>query len=109
MPGPRLEPGVATLGQRIVVLGGEGAVSPQVHSALAAYTAGPVERLDGKDRYETSARVSAATFRPGAPVAFLASGAYPWQRLITHYVRLEDVAGLLADPPVDYLKAAVVP
>ncbi|MGV9192992.1 cell wall-binding repeat-containing protein [Microbacterium sp. MC2] len=60
--------------QRIVVLGGEGAVSPQVHSALAAYTAGPVERLDGKDRYETSARVSAATFRPGAPVAFLASG-----------------------------------
>jgi L-iditol 2-dehydrogenase len=44
-----------------------------------------------------------------AALAFLASGAHPWQRLITHYVRLEDVAGLLADPPVDYLKAAVVP
>jgi L-iditol 2-dehydrogenase len=44
-----------------------------------------------------------------AALAFLASGAFPWQRLITHYVRLEDVAGLLADPPVDYLKAAVVP
>ena len=44
-----------------------------------------------------------------AALAFLASGAYPWQRLITHHVRLEDVAGLLADPPVDYLKAAVVP
>ena len=44
-----------------------------------------------------------------AALAFLASGAYPWQRLITHYVRLEDVAGLLADPPVDYLKAAVIP
>jgi L-iditol 2-dehydrogenase len=42
-------------------------------------------------------------------LAFLASGAYPWQRLITHQVRLEDVAALLADPPVDYLKAAVVP
>jgi len=44
-----------------------------------------------------------------AALAFLASGAYPWQRLITHQVRLEDVAALLADPPVDYLKAAVVP
>ena len=44
-----------------------------------------------------------------AALAFLASGAYPWQRLITHQVRLEDVAALLADPPADYLKAAVVP
>ena len=44
-----------------------------------------------------------------AALAFLASGAYPWQRLITHHVRLEDVPALLADPPVDYLKAAVVP
>ena len=44
-----------------------------------------------------------------AALAFLASGAYPWQRLITHRVRLEDVAALLADPPQDYLKAAVVP
>ena len=44
-----------------------------------------------------------------AALAFLASGAYPWQRLITHFVRLEDVAALLADPPADYLKAAVVP
>ena len=44
-----------------------------------------------------------------AALAFLASGAYPWQRLITHRVRLEDVPGLLADPPQDYLKAAVIP
>ena len=44
-----------------------------------------------------------------AALAFLASGAYPWQRLITHHVRLEDVAALLAVPPADYLKAAVVP
>ena len=34
-----------------------------------------------------------------AALAFLASGAYPWQRLITHHVRLEDVPALLADPP----------
>ena len=44
-----------------------------------------------------------------AALAFLASGAYPWQRLITHRVRLEDVPALLADPPRDYLKAAVIP
>lgn len=44
-----------------------------------------------------------------AALAFLASGAHPWQRLITHRVRLEDVPALLADPPRDYLKAAVLP
>jgi L-iditol 2-dehydrogenase len=44
-----------------------------------------------------------------AALAFLASGAFPWQRLITHRLRLEDVPALLADPPSDYLKAAVVP
>jgi L-iditol 2-dehydrogenase len=44
-----------------------------------------------------------------AALAFLASGAYPWARLITHRVGLEGVAGLLADPPADYLKAAVRP
>jgi L-iditol 2-dehydrogenase len=44
-----------------------------------------------------------------AALAFLASGAYPWERLITHQVGLEGVAALLADPPRDYLKAAVVP
>jgi L-iditol 2-dehydrogenase len=44
-----------------------------------------------------------------AALAFLASGAYPWERLITHRVGLDGVAGLLADPPRDYLKAAVFP
>jgi len=44
-----------------------------------------------------------------AALAFLASGAYPWERLITHRVGLGGVAALLADPPRDYLKAAVVP
>jgi L-iditol 2-dehydrogenase len=44
-----------------------------------------------------------------AALAFLASGAYPWEQLVTHRVGLEDVAALLADPPRDYLKAAVVP
>jgi L-iditol 2-dehydrogenase len=44
-----------------------------------------------------------------AALAFLASGAYPWQRLVTHEVGLEQVAGLFADPPRDLLKAAVLP
>jgi L-iditol 2-dehydrogenase len=44
-----------------------------------------------------------------AALAFLASGAYPWERLITHQVGLEGVAGLFADPPRDLLKASVLP
>ena len=44
-----------------------------------------------------------------AALAFLASGAYPWERLVTHRVGLEGVASLFADPPRDYLKAAVTP
>jgi L-iditol 2-dehydrogenase len=44
-----------------------------------------------------------------AALAFLASGAYPWERLITHRVRLEELPALFADPPRDYLKAAVYP
>jgi L-iditol 2-dehydrogenase len=44
-----------------------------------------------------------------AALAFLASGAYPWERLITHRVGLEEVPQLFADPPSDLLKAAVIP
>jgi L-iditol 2-dehydrogenase len=44
-----------------------------------------------------------------AALAFLASGAYPWERLITHRVGLDAVAAFLADPPRSYLKAAVIP
>ncbi len=44
-----------------------------------------------------------------AALAFLASGAYPFAQLITHRVGLDGVAALLADPPRDYLKAAVIP
>jgi L-iditol 2-dehydrogenase len=44
-----------------------------------------------------------------AALAFLASGAYPWEELITHRVGLEEVPQLFTDPPRDLLKAAVVP
>jgi L-iditol 2-dehydrogenase len=44
-----------------------------------------------------------------AALAFLGSGAFPWERLVTHRVGLEGVAALFADPPRDLLKAAVIP
>ena len=44
-----------------------------------------------------------------AALAFLASGAYPFERLVTHEIGLEGVAPLFDDPPRDYLKAAVRP
>ena len=60
--------------ERIVVLGGAGAVHDSVVTSLQRFTAGTVTRLGGKDRYETSAQISAAAFTPAAPVAYLASG-----------------------------------
>jgi len=44
-----------------------------------------------------------------AALGFLASGAYPWELLVTHRVLLADLPGLFADPPDDLLKAAVTP
>jgi L-iditol 2-dehydrogenase len=44
-----------------------------------------------------------------AALVFLTSRAYPFERLVTHEVGLEGVAGLFDDPPRDYLKAAVRP
>ena len=44
-----------------------------------------------------------------AALGFLASGAYPWEQLVTHRVLLADLPALFADPPRDLLKAAVVP
>lgn len=75
LPGPtaselaRLKPG------RIVVLGGAGVVNAAVMTALDAYTTGPVTRIAGSDRYDTAARISAATFAANVPVVYLATGA----------------------------------
>jgi threonine dehydrogenase-like Zn-dependent dehydrogenase len=44
-----------------------------------------------------------------AALAFLASGAHPWERLVTHQTGLEEVPALLEDPPPDLIKAAVIP
>ena len=42
-------------------------------------------------------------------LVFLASGAFPRKRLVTHSVTLDELPGLLGDPPADLLKAAVYP
>ena len=61
--------------QTIFVLGGPGAVSDGVVDALRAYAiSGTVTRLWGPDRYATAAAASAATFAPGVPVAYIATG-----------------------------------
>ena len=44
-----------------------------------------------------------------AALAFLASGAYPWEHLITHELSLEALPALFDDPPPDLLKAAIRP
>ena len=64
----RLQPG------RIVILGGPGAVSDGVAGTLSYYTTGGVFRQSGADRYATAAAISAATFTPGVPVAYVATG-----------------------------------
>lgn len=64
----RLRPG------RIVVLGGPRAISGDVVTELAAYTTGSVTRLDGIDRYATSAAI-ASTFTAPVPVVYLTTGA----------------------------------
>lgn len=64
----RLRPG------RIVVLGGTGAVSDGVLSALRGYTTGGVSRVAGADRYATAAAISRATFGSGSDVVYVATG-----------------------------------
>jgi putative cell wall-binding protein len=61
--------------QRIVVLGGTGAVSSRVADQLQAYTPAPVERLEGVDRFATAVAISRDSFNPGVPAVFVATGA----------------------------------
>jgi putative cell wall-binding protein len=59
---------------RIVVLGGPTAISDAVVDNLKQFTTGATTRIGGADRYATSAQLSASTFAPGVPVAYLATG-----------------------------------
>ncbi|USQ76697.1 cell wall-binding repeat-containing protein [Ornithinimicrobium cryptoxanthini] len=58
----------------IVVLGGPGAVSDTVLTALGDFTDGTVTRVAGPDRYGTAAAIAGA-HAPGVAAVFIASGA----------------------------------
>ena len=60
--------------QRIVILGGTGAVSAGVATALKAYTTGTVTRISGANRYATAAAISKAYFAAGVSAVFVATG-----------------------------------
>jgi putative cell wall-binding protein len=59
--------------QRLVVLGGTGAITTGVEQQAAAY-AGTTTRVTGTNRYEVSAAL-ARSYQPGVPVLYVASGA----------------------------------
>ena len=61
---------------RIVVLGGAGAVADSVVASLRAYaSSGTVSRIAGADRFTTAALISKAHFPAGVGVAYIATGA----------------------------------
>jgi L-iditol 2-dehydrogenase len=86
-------------GGRVVVFGG---LPRDARPPVDAYRIHYDELAVRGSFHHTPATVRAA-------LAFLASGAYPWEQLITHRVLLRDLPALFADPPRDLLKAAVTP
>ncbi len=59
---------------KIIVLGGTSVVSDAVASALVPFaTSGSVVRYAGADRFATAAAISAQTFSPNVPVAYIAT------------------------------------
>jgi putative cell wall-binding protein len=59
--------------QRVLVLGGTGTISAGVEAHLRSLT-GRADRLQGEDRYATSAAVARHAFPNGTSTAYLASG-----------------------------------
>jgi putative cell wall-binding protein len=60
--------------EQIIVVGGPAAISSTLDAGLATLTGATVERRYGPDRYATSAALSQATFSPGVPVVYVATG-----------------------------------
>jgi threonine dehydrogenase-like Zn-dependent dehydrogenase len=85
-----------------IAMGGD----PEIAAAFGALR-GPQK---GADMIIDLAHASPPTMKSvRAALAFLASGAHPWARLITHRVGLDELPELLANPPDDLLTAAVYP
>ena len=90
--------GLARPGGTVVMFGG---LPREARPAVDAYRLHYEELTVRGSFHHTPETVRAA-------LVFLASGAYPWERLVTHRVLLQDLPGLFASPPDDLLKAAVV-
>jgi subtilisin family serine protease len=60
--------------QRIVILGGPGAVSADVELALDQYTTGPVQRRWGLNRWQTAIAISQAGWPAGSDTLYIATG-----------------------------------
>ena len=86
-------------GGRVLLFGG---LPRDARPAIDAYRVHYEELTIRGSFHHTPATVRAA-------LGFLASGAYPWERLVTHRVLLEQLPALFAEPPRDLLKAAVTP
>ncbi|MFE5670627.1 N,N-dimethylformamidase beta subunit family domain-containing protein [Agromyces sp. NPDC056523] len=59
---------------RVIIAGSASVVSDGVAAEIADLTGATVERRGGANRYQTAALLSAATFEPGVPVAYVATG-----------------------------------
>ena len=78
IPAPTAQELLRLAPDRIVLLGGTASVSAGVEQTLRSYTtagtAASGTRIWGQTAYDTAAAISAATFAPGAPVAYVATG-----------------------------------
>ncbi len=86
-------------GGTVVMFGG---LPREARPPVAAYRLHYEELTIRGSFHHTPATVRAA-------LGFLASGAYPWEQLVTHCVSLAELPALFAEPPRDLLKAAVIP
>jgi putative cell wall-binding protein len=60
--------------RHVFVLGAPSTLSAKLEGPIATASGATVDRLSGVDRYATAAAVSAASFGPGVPEAWLATG-----------------------------------
>ncbi|WP_380156687.1 cell wall-binding repeat-containing protein [Kineococcus sp. R86509] len=65
---------VIGLYRNVVVVGGEGSVGTGVWTWLQQNTRASISRVAGVDRYETAAKLSAASFAPGVANVLIATG-----------------------------------
>lgn len=84
--------------KRIVILGGPGAVSNAVASALKPYTSGTVTRLADSDRFSTAVKISKQSAPGGSNTVYVASGRdYPDALAVAPIAKLSAAPVLLVE------------